>query len=64
MNMPPSSRATAGAEGREAFSTDDRAANVRDARNILVVDDFIPTSLVADRPTPDDYIVEPAVAMA
>jgi hypothetical protein len=43
---------------------DDRAANVRDARNIPVVDDFIPASLVADRPTPDDHIVEPAVAKA
>jgi hypothetical protein len=47
-----------------AHSADDRAANVRDARNIPVVDDFIHASLVADRPTPDDYIVEPAVAIA
>jgi hypothetical protein len=37
---------------------------VRDARNIPVVDDFIPASLVADVPTSDDYIVEPAVAIA
>jgi hypothetical protein len=47
-----------------AHSAEDRAANVRDARNIPVVDDFIHVSLVADPSTPDDYIVEPAVAIA
>jgi hypothetical protein len=47
-----------------AYLAEHRAANVRDARNNPVVDDFIPASLVADVPTPDDYIVEPAVAKA
>jgi hypothetical protein len=31
-----------------AYGADDRAANVRDARNIPVVDDFIPAGLIAE----------------
>jgi hypothetical protein len=61
--MPPSSRPTAGAVF-DGYSAEHRAANVRDARNNPVVDDFIPAGLVAEVPTRDDYIVEPAVAKA